>query len=176
MLSIVQIVRGLLDKEFTSPFFQGKVLRISHKHTVTQDDVDQGLVLVQIRDITKNEWTDFHVVKDDAQTFTIIGHQQQVTEPRAGMYFRLFHGRHDPDEKLEDWGLDGPVIGPCVSIHSTYAANVRLMDAEHNELWIEYAGDTLKFDSVYYGDYSIEVEKPNKALTVQQAISIQEAK
>jgi hypothetical protein len=36
------------------------------------------------------------------------------------LYLRLYHGRATPDEQMEDWGSDGPVIGPLASIHVTY--------------------------------------------------------
>lgn len=33
---------------------------------------------------------------------------------------RLFHGRSHPDELLEDWGFDGPCLGPLSGVHLTY--------------------------------------------------------
>jgi hypothetical protein len=32
----------------------------------------------------------------------------------------LFHGRHTPDEHLEDWGFNGPVLEDVEYLHSTY--------------------------------------------------------
>ncbi len=41
------------------------------------------------------------------------------------LYLRLYHGRATADEQMEDWGSDGPVIGPLVSIHVTYMCHVK---------------------------------------------------
>lgn len=32
----------------------------------------------------------------------------------------LHHGRKTPNEKLEDWGPDGPVLKNVVGVHQTY--------------------------------------------------------
>ena len=36
------------------------------------------------------------------------------------MYLRLFHGRTDPQQDMDDWGSDGPVLGPYKFAHRTY--------------------------------------------------------
>ena len=33
---------------------------------------------------------------------------------------QLFHGRSHPDDKLDDWGFDGPCLGPLSGVHLTY--------------------------------------------------------
>jgi hypothetical protein len=149
------------------------VFRVRIDKKIMQEDIDGGVVILQVRDESTDTWTDFHRVTDDAQSYTLIGNQSKVSEPKPAMYLRLFHGRRNPDENLNDWGLDGPVIGPCVAITSTYAAHVRLHDENDNELWLEYQGDLLAFDSIYYGDFAISTEKPTASLTVQQALAIQ---
>ena len=30
----------------------------------------------------------------------------------AKMYLRLYHGRTDPNQQMDDWGFGGPIIGP----------------------------------------------------------------
>ncbi len=42
---------------------------------------------------------------------------------------RLFHGRKHPDERLDDRGFDGPVLGPLNGVHLTYG-NVALFDED----------------------------------------------
>lgn len=37
------------------------------------------------------------------------------------LYIRLFHGRTDPNQDMDDWGTDGPVFGPYEFVHTTYA-------------------------------------------------------
>ena len=32
----------------------------------------------------------------------------------------LLHGRHDPDQRLDDWGFTGPVLRHVQYIHSVY--------------------------------------------------------
>ncbi|MBT2245899.1 hypothetical protein JQK15_20515 [Sphingobium sp. BHU LFT2] len=45
------------------------------------------------------------------------------------LYLRLYHGRATPDEQMEDWGSDGPVIGPLASIHVTYTCHLKFAAA-----------------------------------------------
>ena len=40
-------------------------------------------------------------------------------------YLQLFHGRKNPYEILEDWGEEGPIIGPLDYIHTTYATEIK---------------------------------------------------
>lgn len=42
-----------------------------------------------------------------------------------GLYVGFYHGRENPDEDLDDWGFDGPVIGPLQWWHTTYADYIR---------------------------------------------------
>lgn len=35
------------------------------------------------------------------------------------VYLYLFHGRATPDEDVEDWGCEGPAIGPLDYVHTT---------------------------------------------------------
>ena len=71
------------------------------------------------------------------------------------LYIRLFHGRSDPEQDMDDWGSDGPVFGPCQFVHTTYSSLVRLGsgDGSCDELFT--VEDMLYYDGVYYGDWSI---------------------
>jgi hypothetical protein len=75
------------------------------------------------------------------------------------VYLKLLHGRTDPNEQLEDWGFDGPVLGPFEAVHFTYTTHVRCFpkgsdgDAEAIELC--YHDDLLVHDGKYYGDFEI---------------------
>lgn len=67
---------------------------------------------------------------------------------------RLFHGRKHPDEKLDDWGFDGPCLGPFSGVHLTYQ-HVGVF-AEHEErLAIPHVEDLLFYGGGYFGDASI---------------------
>lgn len=45
---------------------------------------------------------------------------------KPGLYLKLFHGRDDPEQHMDDWGYDGPVIGPLQYAHTTYGAEIKL--------------------------------------------------
>lgn len=45
---------------------------------------------------------------------------------KPGLYLGLFHGRKAVDEDLDDWGFDGPMIGPVKYVQTTYAAEVKI--------------------------------------------------
>lgn len=73
------------------------------------------------------------------------------------VYLRLFHGRKTRGEDMEDWGTDGPVLGPFEFVHMVGVDQLNLgppggnADCEelpcHDGL-VYYAG-------VYYGDWSV---------------------
>ena len=71
------------------------------------------------------------------------------------LYIRLFHGRTDPDQDMDDWGSDGPVFGPYEFSHTTYAWDIKLgkSDGHCDELFVNE--DMVYYDGVYYGDWSI---------------------
>jgi hypothetical protein len=56
------------------------------------------------------------------------------------IYLKLMHGRDDPEQQMDDWGFDGPVLGPLEAVHFTYTTHVRCFpkgsngDAEALEL------------------------------------------
>jgi hypothetical protein len=72
------------------------------------------------------------------------------------LYIRLFHGRTDPNQAMDDWGTDGPVFGPYEFIHTTYAFHLKLgwPDDYCDELFV-HAEDLVFYDGVYYGDWSV---------------------
>jgi hypothetical protein len=44
------------------------------------------------------------------------------------VYIELLHGHHYPNEVLEDWGFNGPVLGPFPFFHTTYQSDIKLGD------------------------------------------------
>lgn len=72
------------------------------------------------------------------------------------LYIRLFHGRDNVTEDMDDWGSDGPVFGPYKFAHTTYSTVLKLgrPDGGCDELYI-HPEDLLYYDSVYYGDWSV---------------------
>jgi hypothetical protein len=71
-------------------------------------------------------------------------------------YLQLFHGRNNPYEILEDWGEEGPIIGPLDYIHTTYAAEIKFEISGKSDSygWLTIHGDLVYYDGYYYGDWS----------------------
>jgi len=70
------------------------------------------------------------------------------------LYLALFHGRSRPDEKLSDWGFDGPIIGP-VGIGWTYGG-LRLFEPGWNDFeFLPTEDDLVYYDGKYYGDFEV---------------------
>ena len=82
------------------------------------------------------------------------------------MYLHLFHGRTSPDERLSDWGSDGPWIGPLCAVRTTYTHTLKLKfcnprDAARFGLsveqpWLHVREQMLLHAGVYYGEWVIE--------------------
>ena len=79
-------------------------------------------------------------------------------------YIQLLHGRNHPDEELNDWGFDGPTLGPIEWIHITYNSTINIkFEGEDNptdicnteEDGICLTPDMFYYDGKYYGDWSI---------------------
>lgn len=91
---------------------------------------------------------------------------------RPGMYLGLFHGRYKPNEAMNDWGFNGPLIGPLEWVHTTYTCIIRIAfqrasdafryfgtnDTEH---FLELHGDMLKFGGKFYGDWTVCLVEPD---------------
>ena len=81
------------------------------------------------------------------------------------MYLHLFHGRTSPDERLSDWGSDGPWIGPLRAVRTTYAHTLKLEfcrteDAAKfglnvDQPWLHVREQMLLHGGVYYGEWEI---------------------
>lgn len=77
------------------------------------------------------------------------------------IYLELFHGRHSPDEELDDWGFQGPVIGPMPFFHMTYGCHIKMGDPDSKnqgihieELQVDTEG-LIHFNGAWYGDVSV---------------------
>ena len=71
------------------------------------------------------------------------------------LYIRLFHGRTDPNQDMDEWGSDGPVLGPYQFVHTTYTSFIKFGKSNGycDEMFLHE--DMLYYDGVYYGDWSI---------------------
>lgn len=78
-------------------------------------------------------------------------------EKTRGVYLRLLHGRNEPEERLKDWGFDGPVLGPFQAVHFTYINQIRCIPFidQDDEIEFEVHDTFLVYDGKYYGDFEI---------------------
>ncbi|MFM8609071.1 MAG: hypothetical protein ACKOCJ_01220 [Burkholderiaceae bacterium] len=91
---------------------------------------------------------------------------------KPGLYLGLFHGRDDPKARMDDWGDDGPAIGPLRWCHTTYASTLRInfVDAADAALYFgdDFDGevpmheDMLMYEGRYYGDWTVYWVAPDE--------------
>jgi len=90
---------------------------------------------------------------------------------KPGLYLALFHGYKNEKERAKgnEWGANGPLIGPLTYCHTTYAAHMKLQfetdeDAKlygfhlgkdaFNEIPINRDGCAV-FQGMEYGDWTV---------------------
>lgn len=90
------------------------------------------------------------------------------------VYLHLYHGRKTVDESLEDWGFDGPLIGPLENLHVTYLTHLRatfssrdhknsffitcLPDERRDtdlEMDVPIKADCIHFNGEFFGDFYV---------------------
>lgn len=81
----------------------------------------------------------------------------------AMVFLHMFHGRDTPDEEMEDWGYDGPTLGPFKYVHTTYGNDVKF--AMELEAYKAAFGDD---DPYYYWDPQTNCNLVDGTLLVQQ--------
>ncbi|WOF44313.1 hypothetical protein KNJ79_05120 [Sphingopyxis indica] len=104
----------------------------------------------------------------------------------TGVYLHLFHGRNAPDEQLDDWGFDGPTIGPLEYVHVTYMCDIKiaahldvieeffpekfaemkswaggreLSDVHPTDHHLPVVDGLVEHDGKFYGDFSVFVKE-----------------
>jgi hypothetical protein len=89
------------------------------------------------------------------------------------VYLHLYHGRKDPNQDLDDWGEEGPCIGPLDSWHATYMLNIRAYSGSV-ELFFPTHDDMIAFGGMYYGEVSLHSEPVEGAdlLTLAEARAV----
>lgn len=101
------------------------------------------------------------------ENFVLIKRNTHKVEPAIpGMYLKLFHGRTPCDLEMDDWGEDGPWIGPIEWIHFTYQTSFRIGFLGDSEYWsgsenqlppspLYFYKDCIYYDGIHYGDWEI---------------------
>jgi hypothetical protein len=89
---------------------------------------------------------------------------------KPGLYLALFHGRHTPNEHMEDWGFPGPLIGPLNWVHTTYGCQLNIEFVNSADA-LRYFGDSIgmaeltamngliEFGGDYFGDWTVYLVK-----------------
>ncbi len=99
---------------------------------------------------------------------------QYGTKPdKPGLYLGLFHGRSSPTEQMDEWGFNGPLIGPLDWCHTTYATDINISFvnpedsvkyAMDDEFTLKVSGDLLVFGGYYYGDWTVYYVAPQDCM------------
>ena len=72
------------------------------------------------------------------------------------MYLRLYHGRTDPDQEMDDWGFMGPTFGPLSCYVQTYCSTFRIHgESGTHEVWLDKHDDMICWQGCYYGDFEV---------------------
>jgi hypothetical protein len=66
------------------------------------------------------------------------------------VFLELFHGRETVDEEMEDFGSQGPVIGPLPFLHTTYGDCLKF-----GEGMVGLVQGLIFYDGIFYGDWSV---------------------
>lgn len=96
-----------------------------------------------------------------------------VKPEKPGMYLGLFHGRKKVNEVMQDWGFDGPCLGPLNYFHTTYASTIQIefenpVDAHRFtgsytlQCELQLNGDMLRYEGNYFGDWTVYMVKPEE--------------
>lgn len=71
------------------------------------------------------------------------------------LYLRLFHGRTNSAQEMDDWGSNGPVFGPLHYVHTTYASCIKLGSKNGTDGMLFLFDDMIYYNGVFYGDWSV---------------------
>lgn len=90
-------------------------------------------------------------------------------------YLRLFHGRTNPGQDMEDWGPDGPYIGPFSAVTWTYG-ELKLHTPDNFEhLDKKMDGDMILYDGMWYGDFELRwIDGLEEANEMKDAVPFEE--
>jgi hypothetical protein len=106
--------------------------------------------------------------EDMALRAQVMGDISLLPDPakKGGLYLRLFHGRIRKDEDLDDWGFDGPHLGPLRYVNMTYTSDIKFAfetpeDAlkfgfeDEFDCMIDFVEGLLPYKGGFYGDISV---------------------
>ncbi len=78
------------------------------------------------------------------------------------LFLKLFHGRDRMDQKMEDWGFDGPTFGPLQYAHMTYGCDLKvaLEGSADADFTLTLTEGLVAHAGKFYGDWSVFVATP----------------
>lgn len=84
------------------------------------------------------------------------------------MYLQLLHGRNHPDEEMNDWGFNGPLLGPLDWARFTYGGLAGIGCIGGDNI---LDSDAMKYglfcyDGKYYGDLEFVSETGMRGIPV----------
>ena len=82
-----------------------------------------------------------------------IGHPERFIT--SSVYVDLFHGRKTRDEEMEDWGVQGPVLGPYKHVTITYKGWIKCGKFDGDADFIKMVSDLVYYDGMFYGDFTM---------------------
>jgi hypothetical protein len=83
-------------------------------------------------------------------------HTGKEDELKSGfLYLGFLHGRTTPGESLEDWGSDGPVLGPFTRLIIEDFNKLTLIDEDGKEHSLQVTDSLICVDEIYYGDITV---------------------
>lgn len=71
------------------------------------------------------------------------------------LYLHLYHGRTSPDQELNDWGEDGPYVGPISFVTWTYGYLKLQTDIDTHFLHEKQEDDMVHHNGKWYGDFEL---------------------
>lgn len=94
----------------------------------------------------------------------LIYNEDKPTE--TGLYLGLFHGRNDPDQSLNDWGINGLIIDSLEHVHTTYATHIKLEFINQADIKkygfhpgamidLDIDSGMVMFQNHWYGDWTV---------------------
>lgn len=74
--------------------------------------------------------------------------------PKTPMFLHLFHGRKTLTENMDDWGENGPHIGPIVG-YRYYNNTITVTGVEDVSIKLSIIDGCIAFQNMYWGDWSV---------------------
>lgn len=144
----------------------GQLVKVQAEALFSSGDDFQTRLEALIRGRISSHPQDFILsVFEEHLTIKRYTHERRPRE--SGMYLKLLHGRENADAEMNDWGPDGPWIGPLKWFHCAYLSDICIGFAGGEELTaMSHSIDIpspmylcqgmIYYDGMYYGDWELQ--------------------